>query len=1735
MQDSFKNFSHRCIAIDLEVHSKTEKILSLGAYRLEPESTLFLSGEQISKGLSGLDRFASGAEFLVGHNLLEFDRKYLQSVAPNLELLQLPCIDTLWLNPLAFPKNPYHKLIKHYHDPVILGDQRNNPLLDAQLTIQILCDQHESFQNTTERHLLDIFHGLASSDPHGTGFDAFLKIVRNDSRPSIESTKQQITNWLYTKGCLTHCKEILGHSPKSNWALAYALAWISVAGGNSVIPPWVFNSRPETVRIVRKLRDIACSDPECVWCREYHDPKRELKRWFGFENFRSEPVEPESGKPMQEIIVASSMLANHALGILPTGTGKSLCYQLPSLSRYYKTGALTVVISPLVALMADQVDGMERNGITCAATINGMLSYPERSETLDLVRLGDVGILIISPEQLRNRTVRKTLRQRQIGAWVIDEAHCLSKWGHDFRPDYRYLARFIEENSDEHGPSPIMALTATAKPEVKEDLVRHFHDKLKIDLEVYDGGSSRTNLEFMVVQTELAKKTEDVHRILEFDLLKNQQGSAIVYCAFRKDAEEMAKFLKLKGVSAEHFHSKLTPDSKKTVQSQFIAGEIRVIVATNAFGMGIDKPDVRLVIHADIPGSLENYMQEAGRAGRDRDPARCVLLFTMDDIDKQFGMSARSRLTRQEIASILRALRKIHNKNRKHGRHNQSEEVVVTSGEILLEDDEGQFVRDEATDDTRVRTAISWLEDALLLSREENQVQIFPSSLLIGSIEDARSRLNARTSLHPAYRIKLLDITSKLIHSHPDEGISTDELMGITGFTPKKLQTALHDLEQLGIANNDTALTAYIHVGVERNSNQRFAEAMSLEAALIGYLREDAPDLSIDQSSNLHIRSACQRLRDDDIAGALPERVLRILRGLSQDGRDDQGKGSLDLQSLRMEYVSITLRRNWESLDKTAQKRRDAAYVLLKHWLDRLPEGKRGTDLLVTTTWGDLRTSLDTDLGLEVKNIDGLLRRSLMWLHEMEVIRIDRGLAIFRPAMTIRLDHDKPRRTFLNVEFKPLQDHYQNQVLQIHVMAEYARKGLENMANAVRLSIDYFSLSEEDFLARWMADREGELKRQTTNETWQKIVQDLHNPIQKQIVADDRQEQNVLVLAGPGSGKTRALVHRIAYLVKIRRETPRGIIALTYNRHAALEIRQRLHELIGHDSRVVTVMTCHALAMRLVGASFSAGLENSTQYPDQNQFSNILLEATDLLEGRGLLEEDADDQRERLLHGFRWILVDEYQDIDSGQYNLISALAGRTQDNPDHKLTVFAVGDDDQNIYTFNGASVEFIKRFANDYKLKSPNYLIENYRSTEHIIEAANEMISPAVNRMKKDTPIRIDRARRKEPEGGLWQILDPITKGRVQIFKCSADPVLQALVILAEFERLSTLSSEWDWSRCAIIAREWRYLDPVRTVCETRGIPVQTANEESINIWKLRETQTLIHWLRERNKELVAVSEIEECLEQCQDNVWRSLLHDAVVALRQEAGSETTGQTVIEWFAEWSREARKRQTGLLLLTAHRAKGLEFDHVAILDGGWCRSRQNDDRDAERRLYYVAMTRARKTLHLVCFEQESATVRHVPGSRPLFTGAFLAHPSVMVRKSPKVDENRASLERIYTLPKLNHINLGFAGRLRGRNHSSSRAIRDLSVGETLTIRKSNFDAWELLNHSGNQVGYMARDYSPPAGYYPAFALVYAVIVWRRNDNPDEDYGAKQDHWEVVVPEIVLEPCADIERSAEYSG
>ncbi len=1711
--DTSKMPRGKCISVDLEIHPQTNHLNAIAALRSD-------TGQRFSNNRSPgqqqnvwvqLDQLARGASLLVGHNIIAFDLPHIRAFNPDSQLLKLPVVDTLKLSPLAFPKNPYHHLVKHYQDGGLIRGQINNPLLDAELTLQLFKDEQQALQDVDE-DLLAAWHWLSTVTNQNTrnaaqGFDLLFQDLRKANRPSDDEARQAIANRLLAKACTSHSKEIIENCHLRPWELSYALAWISVAGTDSAVPPWVNHQFPDTKKVLGELRDTACGESGCQWCSTYHNPSRELKRWFGFDGFRSEPRYVD-GRSMQQTIVEKAMQGDHLLAILPTSGGKSICYQLPALSRYDKLGGITVVISPLVALMQDQVTNMEKQGIDSCVTINGNLSMPERAEALERVRLGQTSLLLISPEQLRSRTVERSLAQREIAGWVLDEAHCLSKWGHDFRPDYRYIGKFIAKMRGDNPTPPVLCLTATAKPDVKQEIVDYFREYLQIEVETLDGGTQRDNLDFYVVRTSTATKLDDIFSMIEFNLPGDEPGGAIIYCATRSHTQQVAQYLQDKGIVADHFHAGLSSERKQEVQERFINGDLKVIAATNAFGMGIDKPDVRLVVHADIPGSLENYLQEAGRAGRDSEAAKCILLYTEEDIERQFGMGARARLNRSEINAVLKALRKIDSRN--HRRENkgiQKGEVIATTGEILLEEDDLEFQRDSQTDDTRMRTAVGWLEEATLLERSHNEVNVYPASLMISSVQQVRERLNA-ANLQLKYRGQLEKIAHRLIDAPPDTGISTDELMTQTGMSPAEIRKAMQDLSQLGIVSDDTAITAFVHQGIARDSIQRFHEAAGMEEGLIRLMQEQAPDQKPGETEALHLRVTTQMLKSEGHARALPQLVQRSLRSVARDGREDgQGTGSLRLRTTRTETVQVTLLREWHVIQGIAERRREAALTCVQHLISKLPRGSRGADLLAETTMGQLSAAIRFNPMLAgTQNINRLLHHALLWLHDQEVIRLNKGLTVLRPAMTIQLEEG--RRNFEEGDFQPLQIHYSEQTIQVHIMSEYAEKGLASMAEAIRLTIDYFRMERDDFLNKWLASNLANLDRETTPESWNRIVESLHDRQQRRIVTDNRSRgANTLVLAGPGSGKTRVLVHRIAYLIRAKRENPRSILALAYNRHAAVQIRKRLNELVGDDSHGVTVLTCHAMAMRLTGASFSQTINQGAD-PNPKDFEQVLRDATDLLNDKDAAPEEADEQRERLLGGFRWILVDEYQDIKQDEYNLISAMAGRTRKDPDQKMTIFAVGDDDQNIYTFQGASGKYIKDFELEYGARK-TFLTENYRSTKHIIDAANMVIEKAENRLKTDKPIQINRTRAGQKPGGAWEDIDPVSKGRVQTLPAGRDKAVQAQVAVQELQRMATLDPDWDWSRCAVIARIWETLHPVRALCELEGIPAEFANEDFTATWQLRETQELLKWVDGKPNRLVVAGEIRNWLATQPDGPWQDLLRETAEHYQEETGdAQLPTAHFKEWLAEWARGNRSSQHGLLLTSAHSAKGLEFDHVVVLDGEW-QGRRGEEKDASRRLYYVAMTRAKKTLTLCELGTGNTLLKDLAES-----------PATLVRDfSMPQEEPPVEIQCRYQALSLRDVDLSYVGRTEA-GHQIHRAIAKIRTGEPLQVVRSQ-SPWLLTDKNGVTVGRMSRAFTPKDDTSKVTATVLAVAKWdKAKSTPEFQRNIRNEDWEVVIPELV---------------
>jgi ATP-dependent DNA helicase RecQ len=361
-----------------------------------------------------------------------------------------------------------------------------------------------------------------------------------------------------------------------------------------------------------------------------------LKHYFGYDRFR----------PGQQHIIETALHNRDALVVMPTGGGKSLCYQLPALLR----SGVTVVVSPLIALMQDQVETLQDNGIA-ATFLNSSLSQTQIQQRESSLMRGDIKLLYVAPERLLNDRflpfLDRIVERHGLTAIAIDEAHCVSEWGHDFRPEYRQLSSLRQR----YPAVAIMALTATATTRVRQDIVQQLtlHQP-----EIYVASFDRPNLYY-----EVRTKDRQAYRELLREIRAVKHGSCIVYCFSRKLVDEVADRLQRDGVSALPYHAGLSDRQRTEHQTQFIHDEVQVMVATVAFGMGIDKPDVRLVLHYNLPRNLEGYYQEAGRAGRDGEPSRCVLMFNTGDVGKvnylidQKPDPTEQLIARQQLRQVL--------------------------------------------------------------------------------------------------------------------------------------------------------------------------------------------------------------------------------------------------------------------------------------------------------------------------------------------------------------------------------------------------------------------------------------------------------------------------------------------------------------------------------------------------------------------------------------------------------------------------------------------------------------------------------------------------------------------------------------------------------------------------------------------------------------------------------------------------------------------------------------------------------------------------------------------------------------------------------------------------------------------------------------------------------------------------------------------------------------------------
>ncbi len=1473
---------------DLEVHKQSKQIMEIGA---------LLQGDQFrKKSVESFVHFAGRAKLLCGHNIIDHDLLILKKYHDCEALFVKPTIDTLYWSALLFPKKPYHRLVKNYY---LNGDELNNPLADAKLARELLIDLLEAYQKLSEESRA-IYYSLLVARP---GFNGFFELTEEKNRHQILTQKPLATLLQSQHASLfcgrTNLEELIESFPVE---LAYAIALITTEDPESLPPPWTLHRFPAVMQVINRLRISCDGKGDCAYCHHLQ-PQSGLQKWFGFSGFRY--FEGDGEQPLQEQVVEAALAGKSLIAIFPTGGGKSLTFQLPALMRGEANRSLTVIISPLQSLMKDQVDVLEkRHGITAAVTINGMLSPLERTEAIERVAQGGANLLYISPESLRSKSIVNLLKDRLINRIVIDEAHCLSAWGQDFRVDYLYIGRFIKKLQEEKNLSrtiPVSCFTATAKPAVVEDIQNYFRAHLNMELELFKTSARRRNLQYFVFVAN--GQQEKLEKLVE--LLQSEEGPKIIYVSRVKTAEELAERLEAHGFLTKAYHGQLERDIKKKIQEEFMeeGSGVEVIVATSAFGMGVDKDNVKMVIHYQISDSLENYMQESGRAGRNPGlQAKCFILFDENDLSGHFNLLNTSKLNFKEINQIWQGIKQF----RKKTFTKSALEIAKAAG---WDSEMYQL-------ETRVKTAISALEESGYVSREENASRIFASSIVVKNMEQANQQIDTRSDLFEGSR----DIDqakrvfgSLISRARTEEDTQIDSMAEALGMDRNEISRHLTLFKQIGVLSNDKDLTAYYFtVGGKRHSTSVFKQASQVEAKMFELL---FPTEEI-RTKTFYLRELNESLIEAGLDGGL-HTIKTVLNYWSVS--NSIHKERIDRTT---EEYQIKPRKRHEILEKEIRQRKKmGGFCLAVIERDYLPKAKTDPD------FNDKKLIEFSTLEIQEK-VNALLGESrttreyeylLLYLHRLNVIELKSGLLVFYSPMKIVRQQENNRKKYTLEDFEQLARYYQSKTEQIHIVGEYAKKRLRQQEEALKFVDDYFMLDYNAFLSKYFPGRRTKIRQALTEEHFERIIKGLS--LEQLEVVKDNKSPNILVAAGPGSGKTRVLVHKVAHLLLLEDIRPEQFLMLTFSRPAALEFKTRLRKLVGRMAYDVDIFTYHGFAFQLQGRM--GNLERS---------ENILKQMTEVIKNREV-------SLERLLSK-SVMVVDEFQDVSQDEYAFMEAIADVAGN-----IRIIVVGDDDQNIYEFRGASIKYLREFAKRDAAKT-YFLTTNYRARRNLLEFTNQYLTNQIKsaRIKRDIAL----------------VAHQQENGKIEIVHHHHN---QLIIPLLEHVKRTELQG----TTCVLThTNEEAVL--VTTLLKQEGLPAQLiVHKEGFALRDLLEVRWFTH------KIFTAIQDgsgliTEEAWLQTKTNL---------VATFTESGNLDLFKRIVDhfeqvnpkkfkskWFS-YLRECRiedfyfPEKEVLLVSTMHKAKGKEFDHVFLL-----LNQYPQNTEEKKRVLYVAMTRAKENLYI---------------------------------------------------------------------------------------------------------------------------------------------------------------------------
>lgn len=1593
------------VFVDTEIEPKSGKILDIGCIKGSGETFHSASVKHFTDFLRGMD-------YICGHNILQHDLRYVQGAIDAAYNGNFKYIDTLYLSPLLFPERPYHALLK---DDKLQTEELNNPLNDSMKARDLFFDEVAAFQNADDG-LRKIYFSLLKDKREFFSFFQFIGYKENDI-----NLEKYIAHKFYSQICENvNLKYIILNYPVE---LAYCLALINAKSRYSITPPWVLKNYPEVHRVMFLLRNKPCLEG-CAYCNEALDIYKGLKRFFGFDSYRK-----YAGEALQEKAVRAAVEQKSLLAIFPTGGGKSITFQVPALMSGVNSRGLTIVISPLQSLMKDQVDNLEKAGITEAVTINGLLDPIERAKALERVENGSASILYISPESLRSKTIERLILGRNVVRFVIDEAHCFSAWGQDFRVDYLYIGDFIKsiqekKNLDE--AIPVSCFTATAKPKVIEDIRQYFRDKLSMEMELFTSNASRSNLHYKVFENGNDDEKYNTVR----NLLQENNCPTIIYVTKTKKASSLAEKLTRDGYAAKAYHGKMDKQEKSENQEAFINGEVRIMVATSAFGMGVDKKDVGMVIHYEISNSLENYVQEAGRAGRDENiSADCYVLFNEEDLNRHFMLLNQTKLNIEEIQQVWKAIKDI---TRFRTKVSQSAiEIARLAG------------WDENINDveSRVKTAIAALEDAGYLKRGQNMPRVFADSILAKNAQEAIEKINASDKFEGKEKENAVRIIKSLISTKSRKNAMGEEPDCRVDYISERL--GLEREEVIRIVNllreeKILAFTKDLGAFIKKKDNKNrslgiLKTFMRIEKFLLAAFDKNESIYHIKELNEQAESFGCKGVNPRDIRTVINLWVIKNWIKKQSTGRASN-------------HIAVMTLYDRDELDKKLTRRHELAQFIVEYLYNKssedISEKQTGKEeVMVEFSVFEIKEEFQQQITLfgtkaEVEDVED----ALFYLSKIGALIIEGGfMVIYNPMEIERIEDNKKR--YKVEHYQKLKEFYENKIQQIHIVGEYARKMLSDYKDALQFVNDYFQLNYSSFLNKYFKEsRQNEIKRNITPTKFKQLFGEL-SPTQLKIITD-KDAKYIVVAAGPGSGKTRVLVHKLAALLYMEDVKHEQLLMLTFSRAAATEFKKRLLKLIGNAANFVEIKTFHSYCFDLLGKIGT--LEKSDE---------IIKEATRRIRNN---EVEAGMITKTVL------VIDEAQDMDAEEFEFISTLMEYNEG-----MRVIAVGDDDQNIYGFRGASSKYLQQMI-DEKNAVMYELVENYRSKSNLVDFTNQFVKKISHRFKTN-PIY---AMQKD-------------MGKIKLVRYTSNNLITPLV-------KDILSEGISGSTC-VLTKSNKEAVHITGLLMNHGIQAKLIqSNEGFNLFNLLEVRFFLSRLNLREDTFMIAEDIwAKAKGELREHFRRSSnleIVQNIIKNFETTNSKNKYRSDLEIFIRESKLEDffddKLET-IYVSTIHKAKGREFDNVFLMLDQFELGTDEDVRQV-----YVAMTRAKCNLTIHC-------------NRNYFD--FIQAENLKI-----IRDNTE-----YLPPQQLAVQLGYKDVWLDYFFSCQKYILDLTSGDKLIV-----DGEFCRDLKGQPVVGFSKDFiakiedMKQRNYIPKWGKIGFIVYWKKEDSKYEI--------RIILPEIYFE-------------